>query len=111
MGAEGRRPILPVIWRDVCANVSSVALIQLPGGWLQITMTKGVRGTWKRELGWRQSPGATAEDPGCLMGTLGGIVEGLGGVIAPLEVTMWSGWGERAPVTAWNGERDKGGVG
>lgn len=45
------------------------------------------------------------------MGTLGGIMEGLAGVIALLEVTMWSGWGERAPVTAWNGERDKGGVG
>lgn len=41
MWAEGRRPILPVIWRDVCANVSSMALIQLPGGWLQNTMTEG----------------------------------------------------------------------
>lgn len=77
--AEGRRPILPVIWRDVCANVSSMALIQLPGGWLQNMMTEGGDGDPEKRAGlkmefwdFHRGPGLPRKDPGWDNGGRGG---------------------------------------
>lgn len=62
---------MPVIWRDVCANVSSMALIQLPGGWLRNTMTEGGDGGPEKgaELGieswdFHRGPRLPRKDPG-----------------------------------------------
>lgn len=69
---------MPVIWRDVCANVSSVALIQLLGGWLQITMTKGGEGDLEKgagleteSWGYSRGPGPPRGDPGWDHGGVG----------------------------------------